>query len=97
MSCPNPPGVSDRALWAVTGTAHISGTSTGKTGDAFVALGSHTEGSKSSVSRIRENIDALSPCSPNRDPGYTQFVYLQLDATYVHAPHLGQLTTPGPW
>lgn len=74
----------DKALWAVIMTAYITGTSTRKVDDLVKALGCDSGISKSSVSRICRNIDADVTVLRNRDLGHQPFVYLWLDATYVH-------------
>ncbi len=47
----------DRALWAVIMTAYVTGTSTRKVDDLVRALGVDSEISKSTVSRICEQLD----------------------------------------
>ena len=74
----------DKALWAVIMTAYITGTSTRKVDDLVKALGCDTGISKSSVSRICKNLDADVAILRGRDLGHQPFVYLWLDATYVH-------------
>jgi transposase-like protein len=83
----------DKALWAVVMTAYISGTSTRKVDDLVKALGCDTGISKSSVSRICKHIDADVSVLRNRDLGHQPFVYLWLDATYVHVREAGQVTS----
>ena len=83
----------DKALWAVIMTAYISGTSTRKVDDLVKALGCDTGISKSSVSRICKHIDADVAVLRNRDLGHQPFVYLWLDATYVHVREGGQVTS----
>ena len=83
----------DKALWAVIMTAYISGTSTRKVDDLVKALGCDTGISKSSVSRICKNIDADVAVLRNRDLGHQAFVYLWLDATYVHVREAGQVVS----
>ena len=83
----------DKALWAVIMTAYITGTSTRKVDDLVKALGCDTGISKSSVSRICKNIDADVAVLRNRDLGHQPFVYLWLDATYVHVREHGQVTS----
>ena len=74
----------DRALWAVIMTAYITGTSTRKVDDLVKALGCDTGISKSSVSRICKAIDADVAVLRNRRLDHQPFVYVWLDATYVH-------------
>ena len=83
----------DKALWAVIMTAYISGTSTRKVDDLVKALGCDTGISKSTVSRICKHIDADVAVLRNRDLGHQRFVYLWLDATYVHVREHGQVTS----
>ncbi|MGE0304492.1 MAG: IS256 family transposase [Acidimicrobiia bacterium] len=74
----------DRALWAVIMTAYITGTSTRKVDDLVKALGCETGISKSSVSRICAQIDADVAVLRTRRLDHQPFVYVWLDATYVH-------------
>lgn len=74
----------DKALWAVIMTAYITGTSTRKVDDLVKALGCDTGISKSSVSRICQAIDADVAVLRNRRLDHQPFIYLWLDATYVH-------------
>jgi transposase-like protein len=74
----------DRALWAVIMTAYITGTSTRKVDDLVKALGCDTGISKSSVSRICAQIDADVAVLRTRRLDHQPFVYVWLDATYVH-------------
>ena len=83
----------DKALWAVIMTAYISGTSTRKVDDLVKALGCDSGISKSTVSRICKNIDADVVVLRNRDLGHQAFVYLWLDATYVHVREAGQVVS----
>ena len=83
----------DKALWAVIMTAYITGTSTRKVDDLVKALGCDTGISKSSVSRICKHIDADVAVLRNRDLGHQAFVYLWLDATYVHVREGGQVVS----
>ena len=83
----------DKALWAVIMTAYITGTSTRKVDDLVKALGCDTGISKSSVSRICKNIDVDVAVLRNRDLGHQAFVYLWLDATYVHVRENGQVVS----
>jgi putative transposase len=74
----------DRALWAVIMTAYITGTSTRKVDDLVKALGCDTGISKSSVSRICAQIDTDVAVLRTRRLDHQPFVYVWLDATYVH-------------
>jgi transposase-like protein len=81
----------DKALWAVIMTAYITGTSTRKVDDLVKALGCDTGISKSSVSRICKGIDAEVDILRNRSLGHSPFVYVWLDATYVHVRDNGRV------
>ena len=74
----------DKALWAVIMTAYITGTSTRKVDDLVKALGCDTGVSKSSVSRICKGIDDDVAVLRTRRLDHQPFVYMWLDATYVH-------------
>lgn len=74
----------DRALWAVIMTAYITGTSTRRVDDLVKALGCDSGVSKSTVSRICKDIDADVAVLRTRRPDHQPFVYVWLDATYVH-------------
>jgi len=74
----------DKALWAVIMTAYICGTSTRKVDDLVKALGCDTGVSKSTVSRICKQIDADVAVLRTRRLDHQRFVYVWLDATYVH-------------
>jgi transposase-like protein len=74
----------DRALWAVIMTAYITGTSTRKVDDLVRALGCDSGVSKSTVSRICVGIDADVTVLRTRRLDHQAFVYVWLDATYVH-------------
>jgi putative transposase len=74
----------DRALWAVIMTAYITGTSTRKVDDLVKALGCDSGISKSTVSRICAQIDADVTVLRTRRLDHQPFVYVWLDATYVH-------------
>lgn len=81
----------DKALWAVIMTAYITGTSTRKVDDLVKALGCDTGISKSSVSRICKLIDDDVAVLRNRRLDHLPFVYVWLDATYVHVREHGQV------
>lgn len=74
----------DKALWAVIMTAYITGTSTRKVDDLVKALGCDSGISKSTVSRICAQIDADVTVLRTRRLDHQPFVYVWLDATYVH-------------
>ena len=74
----------DKALWAVIMTAYITGTSTRKVDDLVKALGCDSGVSKSTVSRICAQIDADVAVLRTRRLDHQPFVYVWLDATYVH-------------
>jgi putative transposase len=83
----------DKALWAVIMTAYITGTSTRKVDDLVKALGCDTGISKSSVSRICKGIDADVTALRTRRLDHQPFVYVWLDATYVHVREAGQVVS----
>lgn len=74
----------DKALWAVIITAYITGTSTRKVDDLVKALGCDSGVSRSTVSRICTQIDADVAVLRTRRLDHQAFVYVWLDATYVH-------------
>lgn len=75
----------DKALWAVIMTAYIGGTSTRKVDDLVKALGCDTGVSKSTVSRICQEIDEQVEVFRSRRLDHLKFPYVFLDATYVKA------------
>lgn len=75
----------DRALWGVIMTAYVTGTSTRKVDDLVKALGCESGVSKSTVSRICQDIDREIAPVRQRPLGHTTFPYVFLDATYVKA------------
>ena len=83
----------DKALWAVIMTAYITGTSTRKVDDLVKALGCDSGVSRSSVSRICKQIDADVAVLRGRRLDHQRFVYVWLDATYVHVRDSGQVTS----
>jgi len=83
----------DKALWAVIMTAYITGTSTRKVDDLVKALGCDTGISKSSVSRICKAIDDDVAVLRGRRLDRQPFVYVWLDATYVHVRDNHQVTS----
>src|SRR6056297_1844288 len=83
----------DRALWAVIMTAYVTGTSTRKVDDLVKALGCDSGVSKSTVSRICKQIDADVAVLRGRRLDHQAFVYVWLDATYVHVRDGGQVVS----
>jgi transposase-like protein len=83
----------DKALWAVIMTAYITGTSTRKVDELVKALGCDTGISKSSVSRICKGIDGDVSVLRQRRLDHQPFVYVWLDATYVHVREAGQVVS----
>jgi transposase-like protein len=83
----------DKALWAVIMTAYITGTSTRKVDELVKALGCDSGVSKSTVSRICKGIDADVAVLRRRALDHQRFVYVWLDATYVHVRDHGQVTS----
>ena len=83
----------DRALWAVIMTAYIKGTSTRKVDDLVKALGCDSGVSKSTVSRICKEIDAEVAHLRTRRLDHQPFVYVWLDATYLHVRDGGQVVS----
>ena len=81
----------DKALWAVIMRAYITGTSTRKVDDLVKALGCDTGISKSTVSRICKAIDDDVAVLRTRRLDHLPFVYVWLDATYVHVREHGQV------
>ena len=81
----------DKALWAVIMRAYITGTSTRKVDDLVKALGCDTGVSKSTVSRICKLIDQDVAVLRQRRLDHLPFVYVWLDATYVHVREAGQV------
>jgi len=75
----------DRALWAVIMEAYVHGVSTRKVDDLVTALGIEAGISKSEVSRICTELDAVVASFRDRPLGHTRFPYVFLDATYVKA------------
>ena len=83
----------DRALWAVIMRAYITGTSTRKVDQLVKALGCDSGVSKSTVSRICKAIDDDVAVLRNRRLDHQAFVYVWLDATYVHVREHGQVVS----
>ena len=78
----------DRALWAVVMEAYVHGVSTRKVDDLVAALGIEQGVSKSEVSRICAELDAVVGPFRERRLDHVAFPYVFLDATYVKA-HAG--------
>ena len=74
----------DRALWAVIMTAYVTGTSTRKVDDLVKALGVESGISKSTVSRICEQLDEEVAAFRDRSLDHIEFPYVFVDATYLH-------------
>ena len=85
----------DQALYAVVMEAYVLGVSTRSVDDLVAALGIDTGISRSQVSRICGELDARVAAFRNRTLGHTSFVYVYLDATYVHVRDdaLGQIVS----
>jgi len=85
----------DQALYAVVMEAYVLGVSTRRVDDLVAALGIDTGISKSQVSRICAELDERVNAFRNRTLGHTSFVYVYLDATYVHVrdDSLGQIVS----
>jgi putative transposase len=75
----------DRALWAVVMEAYVHGVSTRKVDDLVRALGIDAGISKSEVSRICAELDAVVAAFRERRLDHVAFPYVFLDATYVKA------------
>ena len=75
----------DRALWAVVMEAYVHGVSTRKVDDLVRALGIDAGISKSEVSRIYGELDAVVGAFRERRLDHVAFPYVFLDATYVKA------------
>jgi len=75
----------DQALWAVIMEAYVHGVSTRRVDDLVVALGIEAGVSKSEVSRICRELDAVVGAFRERPLDHAPFPYLFLDATYVKA------------
>jgi putative transposase len=83
----------DRALWAVVMEAYVHGVSTRKVDDLVVALGIEAGISKSEVSRICKELDAVVGAFRERRLDHASFPYLFLDATYVKAHEGSQVVS----
>jgi putative transposase len=74
----------DRALWAVIMTAYVTGTSTRKVDDLVRALGVESGISRSTVSRICEQLDEEVAAFRDRSLDHIEFPYVFVDATYLN-------------
>jgi putative transposase len=83
----------DRALWAVVMEAYVHGVSTRKVDDLVTALGIESGVSKSEVSRICAELDAVVGAFRERRLDHVGFPYLFLDATYVKAHEGGSVVS----
>jgi putative transposase len=83
----------DRALWAVVMEAYVHGVSTRKVDDLVLALGIESGVSKSEVSRICKELDAVVGTFRERRLDHVGFPYLFLDATYVKAHDGGSVVS----
>ncbi|MGA7688872.1 MAG: IS256 family transposase [Jiangellales bacterium] len=83
----------DRALWAVVMEAYVHGVSTRKVDDLVTALGIESGVSKSEVSRICAELDAVVGAFRERRLDHVGFPYLFLDATYVKAHDGGSVVS----
>jgi transposase-like protein len=77
----------DQALWAVIGQAWIQGASTRRVNQLVKALGCESGISKSTVSRVCQQIDEVVSVFLARPLDETWYPYLWLDATYVNVRH----------
>jgi len=71
-------------LWAVIMTAYVTGTSTRKVDDLVRALGVESGISKSTVSRICEQLDEEVAAFRDRALDHVAFPYVFVDATYLN-------------
>jgi putative transposase len=71
-------------LWAVIMTAYVTGTSTRKVDDLVKALGVESGISKSTVSRICEQLDEEVAAFRDRSLDHIAFPYVFVDATYLN-------------
>ena len=85
----------DQALYAVVMEAYVNGVSTRAVDDLVAAMGVDTGISKSEVSRICEGLDERVAAFRGRTLGHVAFVYVYLDATYIHVRDdaLGQVVS----
>jgi putative transposase len=85
----------DQALYAVIMEAYVNGISTRSVDDLVMAMGIDSGISKSSVSRICEELDERVNAFRSRTLGHIAFPYVYLDATYIHVrdTDLGQVVS----
>lgn len=81
----------DQALWAVVMEAYVHGVSTRKVDDLVAALGIDSGISKSEVSRICGELDAVVRDFRGRRLDHVAFPYVFCDATYVKAHEGGRV------
>lgn len=81
----------DQALWAVVMEAYVHGVSTRKVDDLVRALGIEAGISKSEVSRICGELDAVVRDFRGRRLDHVAFPYVFCDATYVKAHEGGRV------
>jgi putative transposase len=74
----------DQALYAVVMEAYVAGVSTRSVEDLVAALGIDSGTSKSEVSRICAGLDEVVTAFRGRRLDHTAFLYVYLDATYLH-------------
>jgi transposase-like protein len=74
----------DQALWAVIMTAYVTGTSTTKVDDLVRVFCESSGISKSTVSRICEQLDEEVAAFRDRTLDHVEFRYLFVDATYLN-------------
>jgi transposase-like protein len=86
----------DRALWAVVMEAYVHGVSTRKVDDLVRALGIDAGISKSEVSRICGELDAVVGAFRERRLDHAAFPYVFLDATVRHEAPFDRVGWKGP-
>ncbi len=74
----------DQALYAVVMEAYVQGVSTRAVDDLVEAMGIESGISKSEVSRICAGLDETVGAFGARSLGHLEFLYVYLDATYLH-------------
>jgi putative transposase len=74
----------DQALYAVVMEAYVKGVSTRSVDELVAALGVSSGISRSEVSRICTELDALVEAFRTRRLDHARFPYVYLDATYLH-------------
>lgn len=83
----------DKALYAVICKAYIEGVSTRKVDELVKALGNESGISRSTVSRICQDIDQAVTEFLDRPLAHTWFPYVFLDATYVKVRRGGRVVS----